>query len=107
MTMSLPKVIKEFNTYMKITRQRQVEPRSLTVGDSIRIARYIDNQLDTEVLTRDGELNWAQATKEKMKLMMAARQLKGKGFRISQEACPNIAIYDISLVTSKLQQTII
>ena len=99
MTMSLPKVIKEFNTYMKFTRQRQVDPRSLTVGDSIRIARYIAHELDTEVLTRDGELNWAQATKEKMKLMMAARQLKNKGFRISKEDCPNIAIYDNKLVT--------
>lgn len=96
--MYLPRVIKDVNFMARLTRQREVNPRQLTVGDAIRIARHIDHNLEPEWLYQDGERSEREVMAERTKLMGAARELAEKGFRISAMDCPNIKDYNPAIV---------
>jgi hypothetical protein len=79
--MSLSTVIKEANIYRKFCRQMPIDPRHVSIKDSIDLFRYIDRELSPEHLHQDGERSPKEAQREAAKLRKAAQVLLDRGYK--------------------------
>ena len=78
---ALSKVIHEVNWISIFTNQRKIDGRSLTVGDAIRIFKFIDSEMSPENLACDGERPARSVTARAKMLKAADAALTKKGFR--------------------------
>ena len=76
--MSLSSVIREVNAFR---RGPKIDPRYVTVRDSIELFEHIDCQLSPEWLHQDGERPYYRAMKREQQLKSAAQALITRGYR--------------------------
>jgi len=76
--MSLSSVIREVNAFR---RGPKIDPRYVTIRDSIDLFEHIDFQLSPECLYQDGERSHYCAMKREQQLKSAAQTLVKQGYR--------------------------
>ena len=76
--MSLTSVIREVNAFR---RGPKIDPRYVTVRDSIELFEHIDCQLSPEWLHQDGERPYYRSMKREQQLKSAAQALVTRGYR--------------------------
>jgi len=80
---ALSAIVKEINLLRKMFRNKpQISMRTMTVGDSIDIIRYIESELSPENLSMDGERNYRRTMARKSLLENAISDLQLKGFNV-------------------------
>ena len=78
-TMSaLTKMIKEYNVF----GAPKIDSRQVTMGDALRMFKYIDHQMEPEWLYQDGEASYYEIDTRHRLLKRAAKELVLKGFRV-------------------------
>ena len=76
--MSLSAIIREVNAFR---RGPKIDPRYVTIRDSIELFEHIDCQLSPEWLNQDGERPYYRAMKREQQLKSAAQALVNRGYR--------------------------
>ena len=76
--MSLTSVIREVNAFR---RGPKIDPRYVTVRDSIELFEHIDCQLSPEWLHQYGALPYYRSMKREQQLKSAAQALVTRGYR--------------------------
>ena len=76
--MSLSAIIREVNAFR---RGPKIDPRYVTIRDSVELFEHIDFQLSPEWLHQDGERPYYRAMKREQQLKSAAQTLVTRGYR--------------------------
>ena len=76
--MSLSSVIREVNAFR---RGPKIDPRYVTIRDSVELFEHIDFQLSPEWLHQHGERPYYRAMKREQQLKSAAQALVTRGYR--------------------------
>ena len=75
--MSLSAIIREVNTFR---RGPKIDPRYVTIRDSIELFEHIDLQLDPVWLHQDGKRPYYRTMKREQQLKSAAQALVTRGY---------------------------